>query len=108
MGTHITIFMGDGGQSAEISSRRQHRLVVLRAGMATTRGRLLELMTLTLRPGDTEGANTAFTVGMMSLMDALFSVPMHEILDRVEVSQEVRAAQTGDAAVRDARQDLGP
>jgi EAL and modified HD-GYP domain-containing signal transduction protein len=60
--------------------------------MATTRGRLLELMTLTLRPGDTEGANNAFTVGMMSLMDALFSVSMDEILDRVEVSPEVRAA----------------
>jgi EAL and modified HD-GYP domain-containing signal transduction protein len=60
--------------------------------MATTRGRLLELMTLTLHPGDSAGANNAFTVGMMSLMDALFSVPMREILERVEVSNEVRAA----------------
>ena len=63
--------------------------------MATTRGRLLELMALTLRPGDTEGANNAFTVGMMSLMDALFSVPMGEILDKVEVSPEVRGALLG-------------
>jgi EAL and modified HD-GYP domain-containing signal transduction protein len=60
--------------------------------LATTRGRLLELMTLTLRPGDSAGANNAFTVGIMSLMDALFSVPMREILDRVEVSREMRAA----------------
>jgi EAL and modified HD-GYP domain-containing signal transduction protein len=60
--------------------------------LATTRGRLLELMTLTLRPGDAESANTAFTVGIMSLMDALFSVPMREILERVEVSGDVRAA----------------
>jgi EAL and modified HD-GYP domain-containing signal transduction protein len=60
--------------------------------MATTRGRLLELMALTLRPGDTEGANTAFTVGMMSLMDALFSVPMVELLEKVEVSPEMRGA----------------
>ena len=60
--------------------------------MATTRGRLLELMTLTLRPGDVGGANTAFTVGIMSLMDALFSLPMDEILGRVDVSPEVRAA----------------
>jgi EAL and modified HD-GYP domain-containing signal transduction protein len=60
--------------------------------MATTRGRLLELMTLTLHPGDVEGANNAFTIGIMSLMDALFAVPMREILERVEVSQEVRAA----------------
>jgi len=60
--------------------------------MATTRGRLLELMTLTLRPGDVAGANTAFTIGIMSLMDALFSLPMQDILSRVEVSPEVRAA----------------
>jgi EAL and modified HD-GYP domain-containing signal transduction protein len=60
--------------------------------MATTRGRLLELMTLTLRPGDVAGANTAFTVGIMSLMDALFDLPMREILDKVELSRDVRAA----------------
>ncbi|WP_296949895.1 EAL and HDOD domain-containing protein [uncultured Massilia sp.] len=60
--------------------------------MATTRGRLLELMTLTLRPGDVGGASTAFTIGIMSLMDALFSLPMRDILARVDVSPEVRAA----------------
>lgn len=60
--------------------------------MATTRGRLLELMALTLHPGDVEGANTAFTVGIMSLMDTLFSVSMAELLGKVEVSPEVRAA----------------
>jgi EAL and modified HD-GYP domain-containing signal transduction protein len=60
--------------------------------MATTRGRLLELMTLTLRPGDVAGANTAFTVGIMSLMDALFGVPMREIFDKVDISHDVRAA----------------
>jgi EAL and modified HD-GYP domain-containing signal transduction protein len=67
--------------------------------LATTRGRLLELMTLTLHPGDTAGANTAFTVGIMSLMDALFSLPMEDILKRVDVSPDVRAAlleRTGD------------
>ena len=60
--------------------------------MATTRGRLLELMTLTLRPGDVAGANTAFTVGIMSLMDALFDVPMRTILDKVDISWDVRTA----------------
>jgi EAL and modified HD-GYP domain-containing signal transduction protein len=60
--------------------------------LATTRGRLLELMTLTLRPGDVAGANTAFTVGIMSLMDALFDVPMRTILDKVDISWDVRAA----------------
>jgi len=60
--------------------------------MATTRGRLLELMSLTLRPGDVAGAETAFTVGIMSLMDALLSLPMDRILSRVDVSQDVKAA----------------
>jgi len=60
--------------------------------MATTRGRLLELMTQVLRPGDVASANTAFTVGIMSLMDALFSVSMRDILDKVDVSADVRAA----------------
>ena len=60
--------------------------------LATTRGRLLELMTLTVRPGDVAGANTAFTVGILSLMDALFDVPMRTILDKVEISREVRTA----------------
>jgi EAL and modified HD-GYP domain-containing signal transduction protein len=60
--------------------------------MATTRGRLLELMTLTLRPGDVAGADAAFTIGIMSLMDALLAAPMADILARVDVSSEVRAA----------------
>ena len=60
--------------------------------MATTRGRLLELMTLTLHPGDVAGANTAFTVGMMSLMDTLFGVPMRDILAKVDLARDVRAA----------------
>lgn len=60
--------------------------------MATTRGRLLELMSQTLHPGDVAGAEAAFTIGIMSLMDALLSLPMDRILDRVDVSQEVKAA----------------
>jgi EAL and modified HD-GYP domain-containing signal transduction protein len=60
--------------------------------MATTRGRLLELMSLALRPHDAAGAGTAFTVGIMSLMDALLSIPMATILERVDVSQDVKAA----------------
>jgi EAL and modified HD-GYP domain-containing signal transduction protein len=60
--------------------------------MATTRGRLLELMSLALRPHDAAGAGTAFTVGIMSLMDALATIPMAAILDRIDVSQDVKAA----------------
>ena len=60
--------------------------------LATTRGKLLELMTLVVRPGDAASADRAFTVGIMSLADALFSIPMRDILDNVEVADDVRTA----------------
>lgn len=60
--------------------------------LATTRGRLLELLTEKLHPGKRALADQAFTVGIMSLMDALFSLPMHEILEQVPVVDEVAKA----------------
>ncbi|HEX9173131.1 MAG TPA: EAL domain-containing protein, partial [Telluria sp.] len=53
------------------------------------------LMTMHVRPGDSASADMAFTVGIMSLMDALFAVPMHEILEKVDAADEVRAALLG-------------
>jgi EAL and modified HD-GYP domain-containing signal transduction protein len=67
--------------------------------LATTRGKLLELMMLQVRPGCTASAEMAFTVGILSLMDAMFAIPMDDILHRVEVAEEVRDAllrRTGD------------
>lgn len=63
--------------------------------LATTRGKLLELMTLVVSPNDAAAADRAFTVGIMSLADALFSIPMCDILDNVEVADDVRAALLG-------------
>ena len=60
--------------------------------LATTRGKLLELMTLRVRPGDTASADRAFTVGIMSLAEALFSVRMADILAHVEIAHDVRDA----------------
>ncbi|THC46262.1 EAL and HDOD domain-containing protein [Massilia sp. Mn16-1_5] len=60
--------------------------------LATTRGKLLELMSLEVYPLDVNGAERAFTVGIMSLADALFSMPMADILDNVELADDVRAA----------------
>jgi EAL and modified HD-GYP domain-containing signal transduction protein len=60
--------------------------------LATTRGKLLELMSLEVYPLDVSGAERAFTVGIMSLADALFSMPMADILDNVELAPDVRAA----------------
>lgn len=57
--------------------------------MATTRGKLMELMTQKVQGASAE---TGFTVGIMSLMDALFSMSMQEILGTVVVADEVRAA----------------
>ena len=60
--------------------------------MATTRGKLMELMTRKLPAQQRAGAAASFTVGIMSLMDALFSMSMQDVLDTVVVAPEVRAA----------------
>ncbi|MEO7576791.1 MAG: EAL domain-containing protein [Massilia sp.] len=60
--------------------------------MATTRGKLIELMARKTRPEQPAYAETGFTVGIMSLMDALFSMAMEDILDTVDVPDEVRRA----------------
>src|SRR5262249_39894390 len=57
--------------------------------LATTRGRLLELLAHKLRPSQRNIADIAFTVGIMSLMDTLFGIPMDEIVDQIPVSDEV-------------------
>jgi EAL and modified HD-GYP domain-containing signal transduction protein len=74
---------GEGGYSAS-------PLLML----ATTRGRLLELLAKRLRPSQRNVADIAFTVGIMSLMDALFGIPMSEIVAQIPVSDEVATALT--------------
>lgn len=63
--------------------------------MASTRGKLMELMIGHLHPGRRACADTGFTVGIMSLMDALFSMSMPDILEMVVVPEQVRAALLG-------------
>jgi EAL and modified HD-GYP domain-containing signal transduction protein len=60
--------------------------------LAATRGRLMELMAEKIRPGKRMIADTAFTVGILSLMDALFGLPMQDILGKLAVADEVRNA----------------
>jgi EAL and modified HD-GYP domain-containing signal transduction protein len=60
--------------------------------LATTRGKLLELIAEKLHPHNRAMADTAFTVGIMSLMDTLFSQSMSEILGQVSVVDEVSEA----------------
>ncbi|MYM22203.1 EAL domain-containing protein [Duganella sp. FT135W] len=60
--------------------------------MATVRGKLLELMLLNTRTERRTDADTGFTVGMLSLIDTLFSMSMSDVLDTLVVSDDVRAA----------------
>ncbi|MEJ7805827.1 MAG: HDOD domain-containing protein [Telluria sp.] len=60
--------------------------------LATTRGRMLELLAQRLRPGQRSVADVAFTVGIMSLMDTLFGIDMEEILAQIPVIDEVADA----------------
>jgi c-di-GMP phosphodiesterase len=60
--------------------------------LATTRGKLLELMADQIAPRDRNTADMAFTVGIMSLMDALFGQPMEQILDQMPVVDAVKDA----------------
>ena len=60
--------------------------------LATTRGKLLELIAQKAQPGNRTVADIAFTVGIMSLMDALFGSPMEKILEQITVPEEVKEA----------------
>jgi len=57
--------------------------------LATTRGKLMELVALHHRPGNRAIADSAFTVGIMSLMDVLFGMPMAEIVRQIPVVEEI-------------------
>lgn len=60
--------------------------------LAATRGKLLELMVEHLHPKKRDMADTAFTVGIMSLVDTLFGVSMKDVLDQIPVVDEVAEA----------------
>jgi EAL and modified HD-GYP domain-containing signal transduction protein len=60
--------------------------------LATTRGKLLELMAEKLHPDNRNMADIAFTVGIMSLMDTLFGLRMEKILEQISVADEVKDA----------------
>jgi EAL and modified HD-GYP domain-containing signal transduction protein len=60
--------------------------------LAATRGKLLELIANQINPHDRTMGDIAFTVGIMSLMDTLFSMPMAEILEQVAVAEPVSDA----------------
>jgi EAL and modified HD-GYP domain-containing signal transduction protein len=63
--------------------------------LATMRGKLLELMAQKMMPRNQSAADVAFTVGIMSLMDTLFSSPMDQILQQISVVEDVKLALLG-------------
>ncbi|MFC7518225.1 EAL and HDOD domain-containing protein [Herbaspirillum sp. GCM10030257] len=60
--------------------------------LASTRGKLMELMAAKMSPEDRVFAGAAYTVGVLSLMDALFAVPMEKLVEQVALSGPVRDA----------------
>lgn len=60
--------------------------------LATTRGRLMELLAQRLRPGQRNLADIAFTVGIMSLMDVLFEVRMDDLMEQIPMITDVSEA----------------
>lgn len=60
--------------------------------LAATRGKLLELIAQQREPRNRAMAETAFTVGIMSLMDTLFSMPLEAILEQIPVADSVSDA----------------
>lgn len=60
--------------------------------LAATRGKLLELIAHRIAPHNRNLADTAFTVGIMSLLDTLFSIPMEEILKQISMADAVSDA----------------
>lgn len=57
--------------------------------VAATRARLIEVMAQKLRPVNRSIADSGFTVGIMSLMDALFCMPLEEVLKEMPVGSDV-------------------
>ncbi len=72
-------------------AKRGHSMTPLLM-LATTRGRMLELLALRLRPNHRNVGDIAFTVGIMSLMDTLFGLPMAEIVTQIPVIDDVANA----------------
>lgn len=62
--------------------------------MAAVRGRLMEILVRSLSqadPGD-ERAESAFMVGILSLLDVLFETPMEEIITNLNLNDDVSSA----------------
>lgn len=60
--------------------------------LAAKRGRLMELLAIEQRPTSRDYHERAFMVGILSLLDVLFEMPMPEILSQLSLNNEVHEA----------------
>lgn len=59
--------------------------------MAAVRGRLMEIL-LHQKEGSSDYSEAAFMTGILSLLDVLFEIPMDEIIDTLNLTEEVSSA----------------
>lgn len=60
--------------------------------LAATRAKLMELVARQVRQRDSDYADRAFMVGMLSLLDVLMDTPLHCIVALMSLNEEVEAA----------------
>lgn len=60
--------------------------------LAATRAKLMELVAQQVRPRDTDYADRAFMVGMLSLLDVLMDKPLSEIVARMNLREDIETA----------------
>lgn len=60
--------------------------------LAATRGKLMELVTQQVRPHDNDYVDRAFMVGMLSLLDVLMDEPLHGLVARMNLQEEIEMA----------------
>jgi EAL and modified HD-GYP domain-containing signal transduction protein len=61
---------------------------------AATRARLLEILAQRTARADSEGQDRAFLVGILSLLDVLWQVPMSEVVNQMPIDTKVKEALT--------------
>lgn len=59
---------------------------------AAVRGRMMEQLAMLQAPGNSAFIDRAFMVGMLSLVDALFGLPLQEVLPPLNLDDSVQAA----------------
>ena len=60
--------------------------------LAATRGKMAELLAQVTRPRDRDYQDRAFTAGIMSLLDTLLGMPMHDIVQQLNLAEDVQQA----------------